>query len=159
MHFFIRCIDRRVRHDTKEMGGAIHLQEDGFSFMHLNVNCKSIEIFYSVFLFDIRSLLVYKEELMQRVEIFLMNRFQDLVPSTPVCTTPTSIRSCTRNMLSGLLTFGSATAGPYEKRNGVQCTTGDRRIIGAKGKPIQSIFCWMGSPLRSHNVPRAIHMS
>jgi hypothetical protein len=82
-----------------------------------------------------------------------MNRFQDLVLSIPVCTTPTSIRSCTRNMLSGLLTFGSATAGPYEKRNGVQCTTGDQRIIGAKGKPIQSIFLLNGIPIEISQCP------
>jgi hypothetical protein len=56
-------------------------------------------------------------------------------------------------MLSGLLTFGSATAGPYEKRNGVQCTTGDQRIIGAKGKPIQSIFLLNGIPIEISQCP------
>ena len=86
---------------------------------------------------------------MQRVEIFLMNRFQDLVLSIPVCTTPTSIRSCTRNMLSGLLTFGSATA--YEKKRRSVHNGGSEDYWGAgeansidfllNGIPIEILQC------------------
>ena len=74
---------------------------------------------------------------MQRVEIFLMNRFQDLVLSIPVCTTPTSIRSCTRNMLSGLLTFGSATA--YEKKRR-SVHNGGSGLLGRRGSKFNRFF-------------------